>query len=106
MRKRIVGLLLAAVAAPWMGAQEKPQPPSEQKPPEQAQPAAAEAAPPQQAVKEPAAAPAPPPAVESNFSGNIEFGYRFVPNIDGSFNTYRSVVNLGEGPKLFGADAA
>lgn len=49
--------------------------------------------------------PAPPPPAEKNFTGNIEFGYRFIPNIDGSFSTYRSVVNLGEGPKIFGADA-
>lgn len=47
----------------------------------------------------------PPPFGEPNFSGDIEFGYRFIPNISGSFNTYRSVINLGEGPKLFGADA-
>ncbi len=34
----------------------------------------------------------------------IDTGYRFLSNPAGDFNTYRSVVNLGEGPKLFGAD--
>ncbi len=47
----------------------------------------------------------PTPAVEPNFTGDIEFGERIIPNVGGSFNTYRSVVDLGEGPKLFGADA-
>jgi hypothetical protein len=37
-------------------------------------------------------------------TGSIEVGYRWVPNISGSFNTYRSVVDLGEGPRLIGAD--
>jgi len=37
-------------------------------------------------------------------TGSIEIGDRVIPNIDGSFNTYRSVVNLGEGAKLFNAD--
>ncbi len=48
---------------------------------------------------------APTPAVEPNFTGDIEFGERIIPNVGGSFNSYRSVVDLGEGPKLFGADA-
>jgi len=50
------------------------------------------------------AAEAPKPAGEEWLTGSIELGYRVIPNIDGSFNTYRSVVNLGEGPKLFNAD--
>lgn len=103
MRNRIVRSIALAAIACCLSAQDKPptpadQKPADQKPAEQAQPAAAQ---------EPAAATAAPapPAVEQNFSGSIEFGYRFIPNINGSFNTYRSVVNLGEGPKLFGADA-
>jgi hypothetical protein len=47
---------------------------------------------------------APKPAGEQWLTGSIEIGYRVIPNIDGSFETYRSVVNLGEGPKLFNAD--
>jgi opacity protein-like surface antigen len=54
------------------------------------------------------AAPAPPPAAapsgENWLEGSIEVGYRWIPNIDGNFNAYRSVVNLGQGPKLFDAD--
>src|SRR5258708_12710913 len=64
--------------------------------PDQAQAAAAK--------DEKVATPAPP-ATEQNVNGSIEFGYRFIPSVNGSFNTYRSVVNRGEGPKLFGADA-
>ncbi|HLH01063.1 MAG TPA: hypothetical protein VKX49_32465 [Bryobacteraceae bacterium] len=54
-----------------------------------------------------APAPAPPPqkpAGEDWVQGSIQLGYRWIPNITGSFDTYRSVVNLGEGPKLFDAD--
>ncbi len=65
-------------------------------------PAAAPAA--QTASATPAATPAPTPTDE-NFTGDIEFGWRVIPNISGSFNSYRSVIDLGEGPKLFGADA-
>src|SRR5260370_22658954 len=82
---------LFALSASCLFAQDPPKPS-----PDQAQAAAAK--------DEKAATPAPP-ATEQNFTGSIEFGYRFIPNVNGSFNTYRSVVNLGEGPKLFGADA-
>jgi len=54
------------------------------------------------------AAPAPPapPATpgENWLTGSIELGYRWIPNIDGSVNTYHSVVGLGEGPRLLDAD--
>jgi len=50
----------------------------------------------------PPAAPVPPG--EKAVSGILDVGYRWVGNVDGDFNTYRSVVNLGSGPKLFGAD--
>lgn len=51
-------------------------------------------------------APAPPPAAEPTrwITGTVDFGYRWVTDVAGSIDTYRSVVNLGEGPKLFGAD--
>ena len=52
----------------------------------------------------PPAAVAPAPAGEGWLQGSMEVGYRWVPNIDGNFNAYRSVVNLGEGPKLLDAD--
>jgi hypothetical protein len=47
---------------------------------------------------------APAPAAEQWLTGSVEVGYRWVNNIGGDFNTYRSLVNLGEGPKLFGVD--
>ena len=34
----------------------------------------------------------------------FDFGYRWLTDIRGSFPQYRSVVNLGEGPKLSGVD--
>ncbi len=46
----------------------------------------------------------PVPSAEPDISGWIDFGYRFRSGVNGSLETYRSVVNLGEGPKLFGAD--
>ncbi|MEK7406882.1 MAG: hypothetical protein AAB225_17540 [Acidobacteriota bacterium] len=48
----------------------------------------------------------PAPAAERWLTGNVDFGYRVVGAVGGDFNTYRSVVNLGEGPKLFGLDAS
>jgi hypothetical protein len=49
--------------------------------------------------------PAPADAPADNVvSGSIELGYRFIPNISGSLNAYRSVVDLGEGPRIIGAD--
>ncbi|MBM3747328.1 MAG: hypothetical protein FJW34_16185 [Acidobacteria bacterium] len=44
------------------------------------------------------------PRAEQWLTGTVDFGYRWVPTVGGDFNTYRSVVNLGAGPKLFGAD--
>ena len=73
---------------------------------EQSKPAVAETAP--APPTEPApAAPAeasPVPAEGPAWSGNVDFGYRWVSDIGGSFNTYRTVVNLGSGPKLFVVD--
>ncbi|MCS7316409.1 MAG: hypothetical protein RMI94_14950, partial [Bryobacterales bacterium] len=44
-------------------------------------------------------------AREQPLGGHLDFGYRLLSGIGGDFQTYRSVVNLGEGPKLFGLDA-
>jgi hypothetical protein len=46
----------------------------------------------------------PVPVPEPDISGWIDFGYRWRSGVNGSLETYRSVVNLGAGPKLFGAD--
>ena len=53
------------------------------------------------AAPKPEAAPA---KAEQWLTGTLDVGYRWVGQVGGDFNTYRSVVNLGEGPKLFGAD--
>ncbi|HYM12578.1 MAG TPA: hypothetical protein VEU62_17710 [Bryobacterales bacterium] len=41
---------------------------------------------------------------ETESTGTLDFGYRWVLGQGGSRDLYRSLVNLGEGPKLFGAD--
>lgn len=50
-------------------------------------------------------APAPPEAAGDNWlQGSIELGYRWIPDLNGNLDAYRSVVNLGQGPKLLDAD--
>jgi hypothetical protein len=46
----------------------------------------------------------PVPADQPVLSGYIDLGYRWVTGVYGSFDTYRSVVDLGSGPKLLGTD--
>jgi hypothetical protein len=79
-----------------------------QTPPAIPPPATPPAAAPAQAAPAPAtdtkAPPSPVPVVEPDLSGWIDFGYRWQTGVNGSLETYRSVVNLGSGPKLFGAD--
>jgi hypothetical protein len=75
----------------------------------------------EQAKAPPAATPAPAPATsqsaapasdssaqilpgEARVTGYIDLGYRWQTGVGGSFDTYRSIVNLGSGPKLLGAD--
>src|SRR4051794_20481338 len=72
--------------------------PAEQaaKPAESATAAAADA--------KPAESPAPAPPAEQNISGSIDFGFRTLTGVGGNFQSYRNIVNLGEGPKLFGLD--
>jgi hypothetical protein len=70
-----------------------------QTPPAEAQAPAAEAQP------APAAeSPAPSAPVEQWFSGSIEAGNRWVTGPAGNFEAYRSVVNLGEGPRVTAVD--
>jgi hypothetical protein len=75
------------------------QPPAEAKP---ETPAAQTAAPAAPAAEDKAASPVP--ATESWVNGYVDFGYRWVTDVGGNFQQYRSVVNLGEGPKVFGFD--
>ena len=53
----------------------------------------------QPTTDQPAAAEAERPV-----TGTVDFGYRWISGPKGDFNTYRSVVNLGEGPKVFNFD--
>ena len=48
--------------------------------------------------------PSPVPSGESWLTGSIDVGYRWRTDVGGSFDTYRSIVNLGSGPKMLGAD--
>lgn len=63
--------------------------------PKEAQPAAAPA---------PAAAASPVPATEPDFTGYIDLGYRWNTGVFGSVPTYRSIVDLGSGPKMLGTE--
>ena len=58
----------------------------------------------QGSAQEPAASPVP--TTESSLTGWIDVGYRWRTDVGGSFETYRSFVNLGSGPKLLGAEFA
>ncbi|MFN7998718.1 MAG: hypothetical protein U0Q18_34160 [Bryobacteraceae bacterium] len=67
--------------------------------------AQAPAAPPAPAAPAaPAAAPSPAPSTDQWLTGSVDFGYQYRTDVGGSFDTYRSVVNLGSGPKLFGTE--
>jgi hypothetical protein len=46
----------------------------------------------------------PVPTTESWLTGSIDLGYTWRTDVEGSFNSYRDIVNLGSGPKLLGAD--
>jgi hypothetical protein len=56
-------------------------------------------------AQEAAAAPSDKTPRDTGVEGNLDVGYRWVDFRGGSFDTYRSVVNLGEGPKLLNVDA-
>ncbi len=49
-------------------------------------------------------APSPAPSTEPVLTGWIDLGYRWGTGVGGSFDTYRSIINLGSGPKFLGAD--
>jgi hypothetical protein len=78
-------LLMTVITAPLFAQQAAPTPP--------AAPAAA-------------AAPAPSPisTTENWLTGYIELGYQGRTGVAGSLSTYRSIVDLGSGPKLLGAE--
>jgi hypothetical protein len=84
--------LIAAVAF----AQTPEKPAEASKPAEGAKPAAEES--------KPAEAAADTPAAEPAITGSVEIGYRFNGSLTGNEDVYRSVVNLGEGPRLLNLD--
>jgi hypothetical protein len=88
--KYLLALLLTAMV--WAQAPANPAPPA--KPDEKAAEAPAKA--------EADAAANPAPAADEWLTGEIDFGYRFRTDVLGSLATYRSVVNLPEGPRVFG----
>ncbi len=55
-------------------------------------------------AQEPAAE-IPSPVEEKKWTFSLEAGNRWVKDVNGNFDVYRSVVNLGEGPRLFNAQA-
>ena len=57
-----------------------------------------------QAKTEEKTAESPAPTTENWLTGSIDLGYRTLLNNTGNFQEYRSVVNLGEGVRLFGLD--
>ncbi len=87
---RLLGVLVMSCLA--VRAQDQP-----------AQPTPAPATPP---ATPPASAEAasPVPPAESWLTGSVDLGYRWLTGVGGSFDTYRSIINLGSGPKLLGAD--
>ena len=46
----------------------------------------------------------PAPDAEQWLTGSVDVGYRFRTDIGGSQATYRSIVNLNKGPRVFGID--
>src|ERR1700722_955425 len=46
----------------------------------------------------------PVPETEQWLTGSVDLGYRWNTGVSGSPKKYRSIVNLGSGPKFFGAD--
>ncbi len=90
-------LLLAVLFLSPAFAQEAPAPapaPAQQAVPAAQQPAKAEEAP----------VPSPKPSTDEWIAGSADFGYRWLLNQGGDTAEYRSVVNLGEGPKLTGLE--
>jgi len=51
-----------------------------------------------------APAASPVPSTESWLTGWFDVGYRWRSDVGGSFDAYRTFVNLGSGPKLLGGD--
>lgn len=96
MRLTIWFFVCAAVNAQEAKPQDPKPAPAEAKP--------ADSKPTEAAPAEAAAAESPVPAEERWFTGWIDVGYRWRTGPGGNENVYRSIVDLGEGLKLLGAD--
>ncbi len=92
-------LLALFVTIPLLAQTTAPQPPA-QTPPSQPAAAPAQAPPPAATTAEAAA---PTPSTEPWITGTLDLGYRFT-SVGGDNDVYRSVVNLGQGPRLLGLD--
>jgi len=46
----------------------------------------------------------PVPSTEPWFTGNLDMGFRWLTGPQGSVATYRSIIDLDQGPRLFGLD--
>ncbi len=102
-------LLALLLIVPVLAQTTPPTTPPQDQPPASAAPAAPAPAAPAAAAQATAAAPQasadnPAPAAAEDFHGSIDFGYRWLTDIHGNMDQYRSVVNLGQGPKLFGLE--
>ncbi len=84
-------LMLLAIALPLMGQEPTPTPTPTPTPD-------------QQAGASNAAAAQPAASTNNWLTGSLDVGWRFRTGIAGDVNTYRSVVNLGRGPTLLGAN--
>lgn len=49
-------------------------------------------------------APSSVPSTEPQLTGWIDLGYQWRTDVGGSLDAYRSIIDLGSGPKLFGTD--
>jgi hypothetical protein len=96
-------LALAWLVAVPLLAQQAAQTPAQQ-PAAEPPPSPTPAASPTPATSPTAAAPPEPaPAAETWITGSLDLGYRFT-SVGGDNEVYRSVVNLGQGPRLLGLD--
>jgi hypothetical protein len=108
MRLLLALILLLPALAQEPPAQTKPEekPAQAQTAPPQTPPAKPEQKPAEEPAKaeEKAAAENPTPPTEQWLSGSIDFGFRWLTDVKGNFNQYRSVVDERQGPGLFGVD--
>jgi len=52
----------------------------------------------------PTAAENPAPSTEPWFTGSVDLGFRWITGVEGSKDAYRSIIDLDQGPRLFGID--